>query len=687
MQTKKRLAGFHLFTLISLIGLNFAISIRAEEGMWDVTNLPVEQIQKQYGFHPNSQWVKHVMQASVKFPGGSGSFISAQGLILTNHHVARGVIYKLSTPEQDYVKNGFYAKTEQEELKTQDLEVMSLMTIEDVTDRVQAAASVSDEVKKIESEEVPANLMIHREVVKLYGGGKYHLYRYKKYTDVRLVFAPEHAIAFFGGDPDNFEFPRYDLDMALLRAYEDGKPAQIKNFFKVSKQGLREGELAFITGHPGRTDRQLTFSQLESQVRLVNPLITRLLESREKSILEYMANGPAQAREAETDLFSIQNGLKVYRGFNRAFADGQLLNTKRGQELEAQKKAQADPSLESDLGVWNEIEETQTVYRELAVPFSLFEKRYGFNSNMYGFAMNLVRIARESTKPNSERLPEYTEQKLVSLKRQIQSQVPVFKEMEKAKLSASLEFVQQELGSTHPGVIQMLAGKTPAKRAAELIEGSQLDRADARKSILEGGSDAIEKSQDSLILLAKQLDPLARSLRKKFETEIEVPNQKSFAKLSKIFFKLFGTTLYPDATSTLRVTYGAIRGYVDPAKGKIAPFTDLGGAFDHSQSHGSEEPYALPSSWIAARDRIQKQTPMNFVSNHDIIGGNSGSPVINPNLELVGLVFDGNIHSLSGNYIYDGSLSRAVSVDVRGILESLRSIYGAKRILLETCGE
>ena len=679
---------------VALFGLSSLPMVRADEGMWTFNNVPRAEIKKRYGFDITDEWLKKVQLGSVRFNnGGSGSFVSPEGLVLTNHHIASDTLQKISSAEKDYVKDGFYAPTRDKEAKAPDLELNVLMSIEDVTDRVNAAvkpemtgadanAARRAAIAAIEKESTDKS-GLRSDVVTLYQGGQYNLYRYKKYTDVRLVFAPEFKIAFFGGDPDNFNYPRYDLDMALFRVYDNDKPVHSENYFKWSKTGAKDGELVFVPGHPGSTARLNTMAHLEYLRDTGLPFTLRLLEREHTLLDKYSALGEEQARRAQEDKFGIENALKAYRGQYAGLKDASLMAKKQKTEDALRHAVAADPKKQKEYGdAWDTIARGRKSLPAYSRQYSLIEGGAGFNSELFQVARALVRLAAENQKPDAERLPEYTGARRASLELELFSPAPIYADFEKMKLADSLAFMRDELGADDPVVKRVLAGKSVEARAAELIDGTKLADAAYRKQLASGGVKAIEESSDPMIQLARAVDEDGRNLRKRYESEVQSSERANYAKIARARFDLEGTKIYPDATFTLRLSYGAVKGYEENGKW-VAPFTTMGGLYEHAARHGNKDPYETPESWMKKKSAIDLKTPYNFVSTADIIGGNSGSPVLNKNAELVGLIFDGNIQSLVGNFIYDETQNRAVSVDVRAMIEALRKIYGASEVLDE----
>ncbi|HKG60719.1 MAG TPA: S46 family peptidase [Pyrinomonadaceae bacterium] len=681
--------------LLALFGLQtLHITALADEGMWPFNNVPRAEIKKKYGFEVTDEWLNKVRLASVRFNnGGSGSFVSPNGLVLTNYHIVEDIVGEVSTPEKDLAKEGFVARTRAEEIKAPSLELNMLQSIEDVSSRVngavkegatdaQAFAARRAEIAAIEAESTKAT-GLRSDVVTLYQGGQYNLYRYKKYTDVRLVFVPEFQAAFFGGDPDNFNFPRFNIDMALVRVYENGQPVKPENYFKWSTTGVKEGNLVFVTGNPGSTSRLDTVAHLEELRETSIPIILRLLERREAMLKRYMALGEEQTRQGQNELNSVQNSLKVYRGQLKGLKDPALMARKQKEEQALRKAIAENPERQKTYGeAWDAIAKAHQNYPSYIKERRIFEQMGGFNSTYFGFARALVRLAEENQKPNAERLLEYTDARRASLELQLYSPAPIHNDFEELKLGDSLGFMVELLGEDNPLVKQVLAGKSPAGRADEMITGTKLGDVAVRKELAAGGKAAIDASTDPMIVVARMIDAKAREVRKRYESELTGVERANYAKIARALFETEGTKLYPDATFTLRLSYGAIEGYMENGQ-KVPPFTTLGGLFARSDKFKHEFPYNLPERWVAKKSAMNLNTPFNFVSTNDIIGGNSGSPTINQNGELVGLIFDGNIQSLVGDFMYDPSVNRAISVDSRGMLEVLKKVFGASEIVSE----
>jgi hypothetical protein len=683
-----------VLTLTTFVG-----AARGDEGMWVFNNLPLDYLKQTYGFEPTPEWVDHLRLSAVRFnSGGSGSFVSADGLVMTNHHVGADTLQKLSTPERDYYKDGFHARSREEEVPAPDLELNVVESIEDVTARVNAEVTESMSDAEAEAARRRAIAAIEKEsldqtglrsdVVKLYQGGQYHLYRYKTYTDVRLVFAPEFDIAFFGGDPDNFEFPRYCLDVCFFRAYENGQPAQVRHHLSWSRTGTREGDLVFVAGNPGRTSRLYTVAHLEYLRDLAFPFLLEYLHDREAALKTYSARGPEQARQAKEELFSIQNSRKARTGGLGGLKDPTIMGRKRAQEQAIRSRIASDKARQDRYGsAWDRVAEAQKAAAEILLPYNFLELGRAFDSDLFRIARTLVRLAEEDAKPNADRLREYQDAGRKSLELALYSSAPIYPEFEIFKIAHALEYWRQRMPD-HPLIEPIFGGRTADEVARSLVEGTRLADVETRRQLARGGIAAIQASDDPMIALARLVDPAARAARQAREDRVDGVETAAYALIARALFEEYGDSIYPDATFTLRLAFGTVAGY--EVDGQAIPaFTTIGGAFEHAAAHGNVEPYQLPPSWFAARDagRLRLDTPFNFVSTVDIIGGNSGSPVVDRNGELVGIIFDGNIQSLVLDFAYDDQVARAVSVDSRAILEALRSVYNATELLRELIPE
>ena len=684
----RREIAIAVWGLVVVCGAGRSIA-SADEGMWLFNDLPREVLKERHGFEPSERWADNLRLASVRFNnGGSASFISPTGLVLTNHHVAADTLGKLSTADRDLFSEGFLARTPAEELQAPDLELNQLISIENVTEEVKAAVTdgVSPEealdarrarIAEIESREKEAT-GLRCDVVALYGGNLYHLYRYRRFTDVRLVWAPERAIAFFGGDADNFEYPRYDLDACIFRVWEDGTPAEIDTFLRVAREGAA-GDLVFVSGNPGRTQRLLSVDALREIRDHQLPHQLDLIRRREVLLQQFSLDGPEAARRARNSLFGTQNGRKARLGALAALQSPGILEGKVVDESQLLTALGGDPELRPLLAAWDAARANamaRTALQERGLPIA---------SRLFSLAQRIVQLAEEDTKPSGERLPEFADAGRESLLLGLYSKAPIYPDLETALMADSLGQLLERRGADDPLCTRILAGRSPADRAAELIAGTGLGDAEVRITLVEGGQPAVAASDDPLIRLALLVDPEDRRVRKLGDELAEQDRQAADA-MMKARFAVRGTSEYPDATFTLRLAFGTIAGYQEQGL-DVPPFTTIEGAFAHEESHrtaeGPQPDFALPESWHAARERLDPATPMNFVCTADIIGGNSGSPVVNREGELVGLIFDGNIQSLSASYVYADEQSRAVSVDVRAILEALDKVYGAEKLLSE----
>ncbi|HEX8178794.1 MAG TPA: S46 family peptidase [Pyrinomonadaceae bacterium] len=676
---------------------SFGSIVRADEGMWPFNNVPKAEIKKRYGFDVTDEWLKHVQLASVRFNnGGSGSFVSPEGLVLTNYHIVEDFVGELSTEQKDYAKEGFLARTRAEEMKVPNLELNVLQSIEDVTTRVNADVradmSAADAnaarrtaISAIEAESTKAT-GLRSDVITLYQGGQYNLYRYKKYTDVRLVFVPEFQAAFFGGDPDNFNFPRFNIDMSLVRVYEDGQPVRPEHYLKWSTAGAKAGELVFVTGHPGSTQRLNTVAHLEYLRDTGIPFVIRMLERRETALKNYMAQGEEQTRRAQNELNGVQNSLKVYRGQLAGLKDQSLLARKMKEEQALHHSIAADPRRQKEYGdAFDAIAKARKSLAAYERDRRFMDVGSGFNTPLFTYARTLVRYAAESEKPNTDRLPEFSDTRLPAIGAALAADTPLYADLEKVKLADSLGFMVEVYGPNNQFVQRVLQGKTPETRAAELIDGTKLRDAAFRAQLFKGGAQAIQASDDPLLELARAIDQDARAVHKRYDDEVVGVERNAYGKIARALFETEGTKLYPDATITLRISYGAVKGYRENGKA-VTPFTTLGGLYERAAQHKYQFPYNLPPRWMEKKSALNLKTPFNFVSSNDIIGGNSGSPTINKDAELVGLIFDGNIQSLVGNFVYDESVNRAISVDARGMLEVLRKVFGANELAAELTG-
>jgi hypothetical protein len=683
--------------LIASVALCLAASTpSADEGMWTFDDPPLKQLQERYGFTPTKEWLDRVRLSSVRFnDGGSGSFVGKHGLAITNHHVALGQIQKLSTGTADYVRDGFYARTQAEELKCPDLELNRLISVENVTSRVHGAVKPGMNEKqgldarkaaiaRIEKESLDAT-GLRSDVVSLYGGGEYRLHRYKKYTDVRLVFAPEQQAAFFGGDPDNFTFPRYDLDFAIVRVYENDRPVETNDYLRWSSKGAADGELIFVSGHPGSTQRSITVAELELERNSLMPTQLNAFKRRLDVTRQFSARGAEQARQALGMVFGLENTVKAMSGEYSGLLDKQIFDKKRKEERDLRDHVDKRPELRRDAApAWDAISRAVNVRGDI---FKLQQFRtLAQGSRLAAMARQIVLLVAELKKPDADRLDGYHDSQLESLRFRLFSPAPVYPELDQVLLEFALQESSTQLGPTDPFVVAMLGGRAPAQVAQDVIAGTKLGDAGVRKALVEGGEAAVAASTDPLIVLTRKSEPFFRELRKTSDEKIESVLTTASEKIAKARFAVYGKSVPPDATFTLRLSYGTVGGY--PMNGTVAPSkTTFFGLYDRAASFDDKPPFNLTPRFQERRDRLDLSTPLNFVSSADIIGGNSGSPVINRQGEFVGLIFDGNIESLVGNYVYAEETNRAVSVHSAAIVEVLRKIYDAGALADELEGK
>jgi len=682
-----------------LLGLALSLAAaasQADEGMWLYNHPPAKLLHDQYGFDLTDSWREHLQQSSVKFgTGGSAEFVSEEGLILSNHHVGSRALQRLSTREHNYLRDGFYAPTRVEEKPCPGAEARVLMSIEDVTARVNAAVppGLSDDaanrarraaIAAIEKESLEKTSW-RSEVVTLYQGAEYHLYRYRRYTDIRLVFAPEEQIAFYGGDPDNFEYPRFDLDICLFRAYENGQPAHVKHFLKWSKSGPAEGELVFVSGHPGRTDRLRTMAELEYLRDVEYPRTLERLKRQEVLLTAYSTRSAENARRARGDLFGTRNSRKVRDGALAGLLDPKLMSAKQAEEDKLRAAVAGNADLAETRDAWDRIAKAQKEIAERNNEYEMLERNYGFNSVLFTYAQQLLRSTRTRSEPEGERLEEYRESARASLELQLFAENPVYEDLEIVKLADSLTWLTETLGADHSLVRQVLAEKSPRERAAELVHATKLASSALRRQYYQGGKTALDEARDPMVEVARLIDPRARALRREVDARREAIRQ-AHAQIGKARYSLLGASQYPDATSTLRLAFGVVKGYEEDGHA-VPSQTTFAGLYQRAAEQHLRPPFDLPQRWLDRKKKLTLATPFNFVSTADIIGGNSGSPTVNRNGEFVGIIFDGNLQSLTADFLYTDAQCRALSVHAAGIIEALKKVYNAKPLVAELLGK
>lgn len=685
---KLKLTLIIVFLAFSCLGV--VSRAHADEGMWTFDNFPAKTVGEKYGFTPSQAWLDHVRSSSLRIAGGcSASFISPHGLVMTNYHCVVDCVKTLSAGQHNFVNDGFAAATAAEEQKCPDFELDQLTDIKDVTAEVQSAlagktgeaanTALRAETAKLE-QSCGSDASVRCDLVPLYHGGVYDLYHYKRYNDVRLVFAPEFDIGFFGGDPDNFNFPRFDFDLGLLRAYENNEPAASSDYLHWSKDGSKEGQLVFVSGNPGGTSRQLTVSQLQFEREKSLPAMVRWIAEYRGLLEQFVATGPEQAREAKERLFFVENGYKVYVGRQQALMDPKFFDIKVAEEKRLRNAVAGKSNLSGQAQVWDELAQLQVERSKMFDRDDAIRDNPLLRRGLLAQAIELVRLPVERAKPNGERLPEYTDKSLVEMKAALLAPTPAYKDLTELNLTYAFNTLRRELGPDDPFVHKVLGKESPEQLAHRLVSETHLDDAAVREKLFSGGQSAIDASDDPMIKLAILIDPDLRAVRKEYESKIEAPTRADTEKIAKLRFAVYGTSVDPDATFTARLSYGAVKGFNDAQGRRVEAYTTMSGLFERATG---APPFALPQRWLDAKTKLNLSTPMDLSTTNDIIGGNSGSPLINQNGEVVGLIFDGNIFSLGGDYAYDGAQNRAVAVDSRALLEGLRVVYHADRIVHE----
>ncbi|HEY2928907.1 S46 family peptidase [Piscinibacter sp.] len=676
-------------TLAAAAFVTLIASAVADDGMWTFDNPPVDLVKQRYGVALTPDMLGRLQQAAVNY-GASASFVSKSGLMLTNHHVALSCIEQLSTRERDLTSKGYAARSSAQELRCPGGMARVLTSTGDVTATVlqAVAAGTSDEQRNALRKSAIADLEsrcagstgLHCEVVSLYSGSLFHLYRFKEWEDVRLVFAPEYQAAFYGGDPDNFVFPRFALDFALLRVYENGKPVQSAQHLKLADKPIAEGDPVFVVGHPGKTDRLQTLVQLKTIRDTLMPLQLASAQAQQALLRAYSDRSPEAARQALDRLFGTENWLKAMRGEYAALKDAALMAQKEADEARF-RAAYAARGLKGD--PWADIEVATARHASRAK--ELWAVGYGYHS-LFDHAGKLVELAYERVQPEAKRLAAYRDAALPAIERRIKADAPIYKDLEVARLAGSLREARELLGDPHPYVKATLAGATPEEAAERLVRRSRLDDAAARAALLAGGVKAIEASDDPLIRLAREVYPMRRELARFREEQIDTPIQQAAERLGQARFTLYGSALPPDATSTLRLSYGKVAGY--DANGNATPWkTTFGGLLARADSFDGKAPFDLAPSLVKARAQLNPRVPLNFVTTADIIGGNSGSPVVNSRGEWVGLIFDSNLEALGARFVYTDAQARSLAVHSQAIVYALEHVYGAHRLAQELRGQ
>jgi hypothetical protein len=679
----------NLRILVLMLATAAAAPARADEGMWTFDNFPADAVKQAYGVEITPAWLDHVRLSTVRLTNCTASFVSPDGLLLTNHHCVESCLGELSSKDNSLMERGFIARERDAERRCATQIADVLVAVENVTAVVtKASAGAGDQAandarKKTltaleqSCEQASAHARTGKlscQVVSLYDGGQYFLYKYKRYDDVRLVFTPEMDIAAFGGDPDNFQFPRWSLDFAILRAYEHGKPAKVSDYLRINFAGPSVNEPVFVSGHPGSTSRLETLAQLEFERDLLLP--TTLLRTAELrgGYIQFSRGNQADMQLIEGPLNNLENGIKVRRKLLDALHDDALMARKKAEETTLRTLAKPDGP-----DPWQQIESATARERAIYLPYSFVEGAAGFNTILFRYARLLLRGAEERAKPNTERLHEFTDTNLPRIEQQLYAHVPIYAEVETLTLSFSLQRMREWLGPDYPLVRRLLAKESPEAVATRVVAETKLDDPAVRKELWQGGKSALDASRDPMIELARSIDGDARTIRRQIENEVEAPVTAASTRIATERFKAFGTRVYPDATFTLRLNYGTVTGSVENGT-PVAPFTYLDRAFERATG---ASPFRIPESWIKVKDQLEMHTPFCISTNNDIVGGNSGSPLIDARGNIVGLMFDGNIDSIAGSYWFDAAKNRAIAVHPAIIREALDKVYGARNLLAE----
>ncbi|RKI04023.1 S46 family peptidase [Corallococcus sp. AB038B] len=682
-----------MYRRLLALGLLSSLPAAAEEGMWTYDAFPAAQVKKAYGFEPTQAWLDKVRLGSVRLAGGcSASFVSPDGLVMTNHHCVRSCIEELTTAKDDLLAKGFQAKTAKEERRCPKVEANQLVEMTDVTERMNAATkslsgaafntALKKEMAAVESA-CTTGADVRCDVVTLYNGGKYQLYKYRRFQDVRLVFAPEFSMAAFGGDADNFNFPRYGYDVSFVRVWQDDAPAKSPDYLPWAKEGAKEGDLVFVSGHPGGTERKSTVAELEFQRDVALPQTLLQLSEMRGALREFTSASPERFRVARSSLRGVENGLKALKGRQETLADPAVLARKRQEEAELRKRIDANPQAKAlTQGMWDETAQALDAWRRMTNDHRMKGAGDAFRSDLFSYAQALVRAADELPKANAERLREYTDGQLPALKQRLLREAPIPAELETLTLTFGFNKLRETLGADDPFVRLVLEKEAPADLAKALVKGSKLGDVKVRKALLDGGKAAVDASKDPMIVLARKVDAETRASRKRYEDTVEAVLKRNGERLAKAYLLVNGTAGAPDATFTLRLNSGQVKGWDD--NGKAVPaLTTFGGAYGRDTG---KEPFKLPAPWVKAKGKVPDATPLDMATTNDIIGGNSGSPVVNRDGQVVGLIFDGNLPSLGGRYLYVPETNRAVAVHGDGIMAALEHVYGATRVVNELKG-
>jgi hypothetical protein len=661
----------------------------ANEGMWTFDNFPASAVRQGFGAEITPAWLDHVRLSTLRLTNCTASFVSRDGLILTNHHCLESCLAELSSKDKSLLELGFLATTRKAEQRCPAQHADVLVATENITDAVlKAGSGLGDAAANTARKKLLISLeqaceqasgrtksgKLECQSVRLYQGGQYFLYKYKRYSDLRLVFAPEADIAAFGGDPDNFQFPRWSLDFSILRAYEDNKPVHTPNYLQIDFAGPNANKLVFVSGDPGTTERLQTRSQLEFDRDVSLPItLLRASELRGRYI-QFGKNSVGDERITLAPLNSLQNGIKVRRKELDALNDDAFL----------QEKSEAEHALRAVAGIsgpdpWQEITTASNRERVLYLPYIFIENAVGFSSALFRNARLLLRAGDERLKPNKDRLREFSDTELPRMQRDLYAQVPVYPEFEQLTLSFSLERMREWLGPDHPVVRQLMSKESPDALATRLIAETEMNDANFRKRLWQGGKTVVDASHDPMIVLARSIDAEARAIRRQYEDEVEAPIAAAAERIAAARFRAYGTNTYPDATFTPRLNYGTVQGWLENGV-SVQPFTHLDRAFERATG---ATPFKIPESWMRVKERLDMSTPFCVSTSNDIVGGNSGSPLIDADGKIVGLMFDGNIYSIAGRYWFNPENNRAIAVHPAIIREALEKVYDAKELLAE----
>ncbi len=672
-----------------------SLSTYADEGMWTYDAIPIKQIKEKYGFEPSKEFLDHLRLSSVNIYA-SASFVSSDGLILTNHHVALFAAQRMSTPEKNYVKEGFVAESLEKEVLIPGMSVRLLVGIDDVTKEIEESAkgkATPQEAKEVREKKIASieseclkNEGLKGEVVALFGGAKYSLYKFKEYREIKLVMIPELSAAFFGGDYDNFTYPRYDLDFAFLRAYENGKPAKTENFLKINPDGIKEGDIVFVSGHPHKTNRLETYAMLKYKRDVSMPFEIEKLEKVRSLLKNYSKKGKEEARRARTMLYYVENALKSMEGEFKGLKDEKLMSKKLSMENELKREVEKNDDLKKSYGnPWKELEEAFLWASKNFNDLNFKMRMWLGERGLLGYALNIATYAEEIKKADSERLPGYHDADLVGFEEKISASNPIYKDLEELLLLFKLEEMVRGLGEEDPFVKTVLQGKTPQEMAKYLVEGTKLDDPSFRKLLVEKKAKLVAKSKDPMIEFAKRIFPEVRKMEELYKNNVQAIEEYALSQIAKAGFAIYGSDFYPDGTGTLRLSYGKVLGYPQGST-LVPPFTTFYGLLDRAYGFGNKGDFEIPPNLAKHLEKIDLKTPLNFICTADITGGNSGSPVVDKEGKLVGIAFDGNAESHPNTFVYDEYQARCVCVDIRAIIEVLNKVYNAEWIVKEMLG-